>query len=74
MDADTLRQRLIRSIDDTLAGPGAQTFARPPLYRSLCASLSDGTAARQLGCSVDIVPPASAAAPTTCTMPRRRCS
>jgi uncharacterized cupin superfamily protein len=63
MDADTLRQRLIRSIDDTLSGPGAQTFARPPLYRSLCASLSDGTAARQLGCSVDIVPPGQRSCP-----------
>lgn len=63
MDADTLRQRLIRSINDTLSGPGAQTFARPPLYRSLCASLSDGTAARQLGCSVDIVPPGQRSCP-----------
>ena len=63
MDADTLRQCLIRSIDETLSGPGAQTFARPPLYRSLCASLSDGTAARQLGCSVDIVPPGQRSCP-----------
>ena len=63
MDADTLRQRLIRSIDDALAGPAAQTFTRPPLYQSHFAGLSDGTAAQQLGCGVDVVPPGAQSCP-----------
>ncbi|MCA6215172.1 cupin domain-containing protein [Ideonella sp. B7] len=63
MDAATLRQRLIRSIDDTLASPQAQTLSRPPLYQSLFAGLSDGTAAQQLGCAVDVVPPGQQSCP-----------
>jgi len=63
MDATTLRQQLIRSIDDALAGPSAQTFSRPPLYQSHFAGLSDGTAAQQLGCGVDVVPPGQRSCP-----------
>jgi hypothetical protein len=73
MDADTLRQRLIRSIDDTLAGPGAQTFARPPLYRRLRQPVRrHGRAAA--GLQRGRGAPGRRAAPTTCTTPRRRCS
>ncbi|MFD2454134.1 hypothetical protein [Ideonella paludis] len=69
-----LRERLIRNMDEALAGPQAQRFSRPPRYTSTFASLTEGTAATQMGCSVDVVPPANKAAPTTCTTRKKRCS
>ncbi|MBQ0932651.1 cupin domain-containing protein [Ideonella sp. 4Y11] len=57
-NAQRLRQALIRNIDEALADPAqAESFERPPLYAGRGAVLARGTAARQLGCSVDVVPP-----------------
>ena len=57
-NAQRLRQALIRNIDEALADPAqAESFERPPLYAGRGALLARGTAARQLGCSVDVVPP-----------------
>ncbi|MFZ2990280.1 cupin domain-containing protein [Ideonella sp.] len=61
-----LRKQLIRNIDGALAGPGAQTLSRPPLYTSHYAGLSDGMAAKKLGCAVDVVPPGQQSCPYHC--------
>jgi uncharacterized cupin superfamily protein len=62
--AQRLRQALIRNIDDSLADPArAKDFTRAPLYASRYAALAEGTAARQLGCSVDVVPPGQQSCP-----------
>jgi uncharacterized cupin superfamily protein len=58
-----LRERLIRNMDEALAGPQAQQFTRPPRYTSTFASLTEGTAATQMGCSVDVVPPGQQSCP-----------
>ena len=67
MDAPTLRQRLIRNIDEALAGPEAEHLLRAPLYASRCAGLvakpAEGEAPRKLGCAVDVVPPGQQSCP-----------
>ena len=57
--ADELRALLIRNID---AVPRTR-FERAPLYDSMCAGLSDGTAARKLGIAVDVLPPGARSCP-----------
>jgi len=62
--AQRLRQALIRNIDEALADPAvSESFERPPLYAGRGAALARGTAARQLGCSVDVVPPGQQTCP-----------
>jgi uncharacterized cupin superfamily protein len=51
--ATRLRDRLIRNFDEI----GKERELRPPLYDTLCARLGNGTAARGLGISIDIVAP-----------------
>jgi uncharacterized cupin superfamily protein len=63
LTAEELRQRLVRNIDEALAGPDAEDFSRPPLYSSRGAALARGTAARKLGCAVDIVAPGQQSCP-----------
>ncbi len=58
-DADALRRTLIRNFDDA-----PKTFEqRVPLYESLCARLGEGTAAKKLGISIDIVAPGMRSCP-----------
>jgi uncharacterized cupin superfamily protein len=57
--AEELRAKLIRNFD---AAP-KERFERAPLYESMVASLSDGTAARDLGIAIDIVPPGKRSCP-----------
>jgi uncharacterized cupin superfamily protein len=57
--ADELRALLIRNFD---SAPRTR-FERAPLYEASGASLSDGTAARDLGISVDVVPPGKRVCP-----------
>jgi uncharacterized cupin superfamily protein len=57
--AASLRERLIRN--PRSAAPVREE--RAPLYDTLCARLADGTAARQLGASHDVVPPGKRACP-----------
>jgi uncharacterized cupin superfamily protein len=66
MTPDELRQRLIRNIDTQLASPQAQHYRRPPRYSSHTAGLTDGTAAKQLGAAVDVVPPGQQSCPYHC--------
>ncbi|HEY9106674.1 MAG TPA: cupin domain-containing protein [Roseateles sp.] len=54
-----LRERLIRNFNDV----PRERFMRPPLYDSESASLSRGTAAKQLGASFDIVAPGQMSCP-----------
>lgn len=57
--AQALRARLVRNFDDA-----AKTHeVRAPLYDSRCARLAEGTAARHLGISVDIVAPGMRSCP-----------
>ncbi|MDO8376776.1 MAG: hypothetical protein Q7S91_06230, partial [Aquabacterium sp.] len=51
--AETLRQQLIRNLHDAPRRP----FSRAPLYDSMYAPLSDGTAARKLGAGFDVLAP-----------------
>lgn len=57
--ADALRQRLVRNIDEV----PLVLDRRDPLYESHSARLGTGTAARQLGASVDVVPPGKRSCP-----------
>ena len=57
--AAELARRLIRNLD----GAALQRQERPPLYDTLCAGLSDGTAATKLGAAVDIVAPGKRSCP-----------
>ena len=52
MTADELRAKLIRNFDTAPREP----FVRAPLYDTLCARLAAGTAAKQLGASIDVLP------------------
>lgn len=54
-----LRERLIRNFNDV----PRERFQRAPLYDSEAASLTKGTAARQLGASVDTVAPGQMSCP-----------
>lgn len=57
--AAELRAKLIRN---HLEVP-REHFVRAPLYESRIGALSDGTAARKLGCGVDTVPPGKQSCP-----------
>jgi uncharacterized cupin superfamily protein len=57
--AEELAARLIRNFD----GAALQPQQRAPLYDTLCAGLSDGTAAAKLGAAVDIVAPGKRSCP-----------
>ena len=57
--ADELRARLIRNIDDA----ALKRETREPLYDSHGARLAEGTAARKLGASIDIVAPGMRSCP-----------
>ena len=57
--ATELRQQLIRNFNSA----ARERFLRAPLYDSMCAGLSDGTAARGLGIAVDVVPPGARSCP-----------
>ena len=62
--ADALRQRLVRHLDEALADPArSERFERAPLYASHFARLATGTAARKLGCGVDVLPPGKQSCP-----------
>ncbi len=54
-----LRERLLRNFNDV----PRERFQRAPLYDSEAASLTKGTAARQLGASVDTVAPGQMSCP-----------
>jgi uncharacterized cupin superfamily protein len=57
--AGELARRLIRNVDAV----EPQRQQRAPLYDTLCASLSDGTASAKLGAAVDVVPPGKRSCP-----------
>jgi uncharacterized cupin superfamily protein len=57
--AQELATKLIRNFDDV----ARQRHERAPLYDTLCAGLSDGTAALKLGAAVDTVPPGKRSCP-----------
>ncbi|WP_374658611.1 cupin domain-containing protein [Inhella sp.] len=59
MNADALRAQLIRNWNEV----ELEAFERAPLYASRTGGLTDGTAARQLGAAIDIVPPGKQACP-----------
>lgn len=59
MNADELRQKLIRNWNEV----PLTAFERAPLHASRYGSLTEGTAARQLGASVDTVPPGKQSCP-----------
>lgn len=56
---DELRTKLIRNWNEIALEP----FERMPLYQTRFGSLTDGTAARQLGAGFDIVPPGRQSCP-----------
>ena len=58
-NADELAAKLIRNFN----GAALQRQERAPLYDTLCAGLSEGTAACKLGAAVDIVPPGKRSCP-----------
>lgn len=55
----SLREKLIRNLHEL----PLEALERLPLYRSRTAGVSDGTAAQQLGCAYDIVPPGKRSCP-----------
>ena len=57
--AEALRQQLIRNLHDAPQRP----FQRAPLYDSMYAPLSDGTAARKLGAGFDVLAPGQRVCP-----------
>jgi uncharacterized cupin superfamily protein len=57
--ASTLRQQLIRNVNDV----PLKHDTRPPLYDSMGARLAEGTAALKLGASVDTVAPGMRSCP-----------
>jgi uncharacterized cupin superfamily protein len=57
--AQALRQRLLRNFDAAQKSREQRT----PLYDSQCARLAEGTAAKKLGISIDIVAPGMRACP-----------
>lgn len=54
-----LREKLVRNIHEL----PMEELSRSPLYRSRMAGVSEGTAATQLGCGYDIVPPGMRSCP-----------
>ena len=69
---DRRRRRVARAADPQLRCRQDAREQRAPLYDSLCARLAQGTAARRLGISIDIVAPGMRSCPTTTTWRRRR--
>ena len=59
LTAAELAQRLIRNFNSV----PLETWERPPLYANQGAQLSAGTAARKMGCGVDILPPGKQSCP-----------
>ena len=57
--AEVLRRQLIRNFNDA----PRERYLRPPLYDTLVAGLSDGTAAVKLGCGFDVVAPGQQSCP-----------
>ncbi len=57
--AATLRQQLIRNVDETRL----ERQQRPPLYDTLCGGVCDGTAAKKLGAGLDILAPGMRSCP-----------
>jgi uncharacterized cupin superfamily protein len=57
--AETLRSQLIRNFNTAELTP----FVRAPRYESRYAGLSDGTAAKKLGCGFDILAPGKQVCP-----------
>jgi uncharacterized cupin superfamily protein len=57
--AKSLCSRLIRNLDDVRC----ERQIREPLYESLSARLASGTAAQELGASIDTVPPGKRSCP-----------
>ncbi len=57
--AQQLRSQLIRNFHEI----PRERFERAPRYESLVGPLSDGTAARKLGCGIDTVPPGKQSCP-----------
>jgi uncharacterized cupin superfamily protein len=57
--AEQLRNKLIRNFNEVPREP----FVREPLYQSECASLSQGTAAKKLGCGYDVLAPGKQVCP-----------
>ncbi len=57
--ASALRRQLIRNLDEVTL----ERQQREPLYDTRCGSVSDGTAARQLGAGVDILAPGKRSCP-----------
>ncbi|WP_144147529.1 cupin domain-containing protein [Paraburkholderia sp. BCC1884] len=57
--AGQLASKLVRNFNDI----GKALDVRPPLYESLCARLAVGTAAKNLGASIDIVAPGMRSCP-----------
>ena len=55
----SLREKLIRNLHEL----PLEVLERLPLYRSRSAGVSEGTAAQQLGCAYDIVPPGKRSCP-----------
>jgi uncharacterized cupin superfamily protein len=56
---DELRRTLVRNVDEVRL----ERQHREPLYDTTCGSLSDGTAARQLGAGLDILAPGKRGCP-----------
>jgi uncharacterized cupin superfamily protein len=59
LTAAELAQRLIRNFNTV----PLESWERPPLYANQGAQLGTGTAARKMGCSVDILPPGKQSCP-----------
>jgi uncharacterized cupin superfamily protein len=57
--ASELRNQLIRNFQDV----PRERFLREPLYDSMVGGVSDGTAARKLGCGVDTLAPGKQSCP-----------
>jgi uncharacterized cupin superfamily protein len=57
--ATSLRERLIRNFKEA----PRERFVREPRYDSLIGALSEGTAARKLGCGIDTVAPGKQSCP-----------
>ncbi|MDC3962124.1 cupin domain-containing protein [Polyangium jinanense] len=57
--ATELRQRLIRNFNTA----NLEHFQRAPLYDTASAGLAQGTAAKKLGASIDIMPPGARSCP-----------
>ena len=57
--AEELRAKLIRNLDSARR----ERFERAPLYDTMCAAVAEGSAARDLGLTLDVVPPGKRSCP-----------